>query len=714
MSDICLTHRLHCKVFAMRFRYLFILVLFILNSISPLAQESNDLSLTLIDDPVVDNASGTVTVRFTVTDDDVPIVDLTSDAVTLGEASENISLQSNVERQLTLAIAVDLSFGSDADLVADTLRAFFDTYYLPQDSITFYILDASATTSEQFRIVPITSEDTIDTVIESLTLSDQLFSVEPMLNQILTDLQAVPNITLNSRQVLFVGSFFNRPSDTNLIIDFSANEITVHGVQAHRTRQDSTLTYRGLANAGGGLFANNFEGIFVIPGDVYQPINNLKVLYDTITNTRIVYTLTWRTRNPSLESNRNILIALQVPDSLGVTQSIDYTFDFIAPDVQFINQASFNITRPINRIDNTTIAYGIDERSVPVEIVFPDGVARSIESLRLEVTDIESQEILQSDLLVSPESENGEYILTWDLENFTTPDSVTDVELIITVVDELGLTTTTSTIASITLPSLPATATPIPTNTPIPTATPIVTDVPEIALAQQVNDTQSNGIGNGLSPLVLFLVAIILIFAIMLIYLLLRTNNRQDADDETIPDPDNAIDLDTRPPANAQISEKKEEKIYAQIVALDESGADLSFEQLFITRLETTIGRDESCDVVIDAPILDNRHCVILIKNNNMVYIRDLTSINGTFVNGERLHEAETFLPINTEFSLTRKLKFRLLPADAVLKEDDRLSTIAKSTVYSSQESIPFKKVDDKLTYAEDNGPPVDENYSPL
>jgi len=700
----------------MRFRYILIPVLLLISLMNVVAQETDNLQLTLLDEPIVDNSNGTVTVRFIVTDDGVPIVDLTSDAVTLGEASENISLQSNLERQLTLAIAVDLSAGSDADLVADTLRAFADTYYLPQDSITFYILDAGAATSEEFRVVPVTSEEVFDTVIESLLPSEQFFSVEPALNQIFEDFQTVPDTLFNSRQVLYVGSFFNRPSDTGAIVDFSEAGITVHGVQAHRTRQDSTRIYRGLTNRGGGLFANNVEGIFVIPGDSYQPINNLKVLYDTIANSRVVYTLTWVTRNPSLDSNRNIEIELQAPDGSGVTQTVDYIFDFLPPDVSFINQASFDIIRPINRIDNFSVAYGVDERSVPVQVTFPDGVARSLDSLRLEIIDITTQEILQSDLLLSPESPDNEYLLIWNLENFTTPDSVTDIQLIVTAIDELGLSATTTINGSITLPSLPPTTTPIPTNTAIPTETPVATATPvDGAVIQQADGNQRNAGNNVLSPLIIALIGIILVLIIILIYLVIRTNRIQSTGGGQMPVPAHSVELDTRPPLAAQTGPgEAQERTYAQLVALDETGAELGFEQLFITRLETTIGRNESCDIILDTPILDNRHCVIIVKNNNMIYIRDLSSINGTFVNGERLHENETFLPMNTEFSLTRKLKFKLLSADAMLKEDDRLSTIAKSTVYSSKDNIPFKKVDDKLTYAEDDGPPIDEDYSPL
>ena len=126
-----------------------------------------------------------------------------------------------------------------------------------------------------------------------------------------------------------------------------------------------------------------------------------------------------------------------------------------------------------------------------------------------------------------------------------------------------------------------------------------------------------------------------------------------------------------------------------------------------------TIGRGRKNQIIIQDNEVSRTHCR-LVRVLDDYEIHDLGSTNGTFVNGERLHENETFLPMNTEFSLTRKLKFKLLSADAMLKEDDRLSTIAKSTVYSSKDNIPFKKVDDKLTYAEDDGPPIDEDYSPL
>ncbi|MEO7131494.1 MAG: DUF3662 and FHA domain-containing protein [Dermatophilaceae bacterium] len=54
----------------------------------------------------------------------------------------------------------------------------------------------------------------------------------------------------------------------------------------------------------------------------------------------------------------------------------------------------------------------------------------------------------------------------------------------------------------------------------------------------------------------------------------------------------------------------------------------------------TTLGRDESADVVIDDPGVSRRHSEIRVTNDGphlITSIRDLNSTNGTFVNGDRI-----------------------------------------------------------------------------
>lgn len=679
------------------------------------AQNSADLNITIVSEPVADDTTRAISVQFFVEDEGIPVVDLTTDAISLSESAENIQLNTSFDRTLNLAIAVDLSFGSDADLVRDSLRAFFDNYYLPDDNITLYILDASVADSTTPRIVPIDSLETANNTINSLNSAESFFSVEPMLQQIFADLQAIPATPMSSRQVLFVGSFLNRPSDAENTRAFAENNISVHGVQAHRTRDEFTTTYRGLTNTGGGLFANNFEGIFVIPGDRYQPINNLKVLYDTIGNSRIVYTLIWQTQSLSLESQREVDISLVLPSGTLVEQSIDYTFNFLAPELTFVNQRSFDVERQISRLDDLSLDFGLDERAVPIEIAFPDGVPRVINSLRLQVLDANTADVLQSDLVLEPVLSNNRYTLTWDLSDYTSPDTVTDVELVVMAVDELGLSSEVRTTGSVLLPSAPPIPTATPTATPLPSPTPEPTAVPVVA--NQSSDGLGILGGNG-GRLTGLLLAIIAVLAVAILLMIVRSRRFQKEAESVVSAPATATLTDTEPPV-APISrepakEAEEYRKFAQLVPTNDTNKRLGIERIWLDKRQFTIGRSQKCDYVIDSPILNDEHCIITIKGFDEVFVRDLNTINGTFVNGERLHGSdEHFVPFGSELAMTRELTFELWEANRDLNEAEQLSTMLKSTMYSNAEHIPFKPLPG-LRYAPDNGPEIEDDYSPI
>ena len=50
----------------------------------------------------------------------------------------------------------------------------------------------------------------------------------------------------------------------------------------------------------------------------------------------------------------------------------------------------------------------------------------------------------------------------------------------------------------------------------------------------------------------------------------------------------------------------------------------------------TMIGRDPGCDIVVDSPVVSARHFIILNRKGSYS-LEDLGSMNGTFVNGQRL-----------------------------------------------------------------------------
>jgi hypothetical protein len=62
-------------------------------------------------------------------------------------------------------------------------------------------------------------------------------------------------------------------------------------------------------------------------------------------------------------------------------------------------------------------------------------------------------------------------------------------------------------------------------------------------------------------------------------------------------------------------------------------------EKLFLTKTSTVLGRDKASDLVIDNSDVSWRHCLLDIQARG-VFILDLDSTNGTFVNGVLVRDA--------------------------------------------------------------------------
>ena len=59
----------------------------------------------------------------------------------------------------------------------------------------------------------------------------------------------------------------------------------------------------------------------------------------------------------------------------------------------------------------------------------------------------------------------------------------------------------------------------------------------------------------------------------------------------------------------------------------------LSVKSFFI------IGRNKSlCDITLTNPTISRTHCVLQYRNNESLFIYDLNSVYGTFINGEKIN----------------------------------------------------------------------------
>lgn len=61
--------------------------------------------------------------------------------------------------------------------------------------------------------------------------------------------------------------------------------------------------------------------------------------------------------------------------------------------------------------------------------------------------------------------------------------------------------------------------------------------------------------------------------------------------------------------------------------------------RMFALKSEMVVGRSKECDITLAAAHLSRRHAVLLIKNG-LLYVKDLGSSNGTYVNGKRIVES--------------------------------------------------------------------------
>ncbi len=60
-------------------------------------------------------------------------------------------------------------------------------------------------------------------------------------------------------------------------------------------------------------------------------------------------------------------------------------------------------------------------------------------------------------------------------------------------------------------------------------------------------------------------------------------------------------------------------------------GSDISFNLPLLV-----LGRDPQCDARLDSPLVSRKHCCIMLSERDVI-VRDLGSLNGIRINGQRV-----------------------------------------------------------------------------
>jgi hypothetical protein len=542
-------------------------------------------------------------------------------------------------------------------------------------------------------------------VIDGLKRSPNVYRISDTLKAALTALQAADPAT--PRQALYIGSFLNDPDEVNASSIFAGQHIPFNVVLVQRYRPQAVAQHRALADYGGGLFANNEAGSGVSLSPQPSAINTLKVMLDALASSRMVYTLDYLSASQSLDKQRTTTLTVTLPNGEQAAQAFSYAPVFLPPDIKIVSPAPAPVRMP--SFSGDRIVFDTAEQFITVAVTFPDGIKRGIKSLQLVATDTSTGRSRQPRVIKAPPPDgNGNYSIPWTFDDFTTPGTVSDVDLKISAVDALDLSGTATQKAHLTVAALPP--------TPAPTAT-IEVVVPTVNTNSFATGSLSNNLM--LSVLAAFVLALILVVG-FLILMLARSVRRQaqlaQMAEIAAQQPAMPVVAPVAAPAPAAEPEpaaEEEEKLLGRLVTI--SGMDAN--EIHITTPEFTIGRDPSCQYVIDQPFVSPKHCTIMLRKNTF-FIRDLGAKNGTFVNGERLPKNRDIpVPIGSEINITMNISMELWDAKTVVKLTDRRtsathhSTVTKTA--SDSDELVLKSVFGIKFAGQDEGK-VGDDYSPI
>ena len=394
---------------------------------------------------------------------------LTAENFSIGETSTNLTLESASSLPISTAIIVDLSTGSDIDIIQATLLAYLDLAYHDGDKLTLFLVESPTP-----RQVEITSAAEAQALIANMQPGPNSYDIGPALEQALQKLIEIREGNVGQPvEAMLVGSyvFVSASVEANL---FSQNGIRLHIVQAHHNRQPSTPGFESITDVTGGVFVDNRNGQFTPARGQFgaTAIGELQDLYRLFNANRVIYRLTYRTGQINVEQNHPVEITLNIPDLPPVSASFTYIPAFQRPAVQIVEPTNFNPLRE----PQSDFSFNNNEEKIYVQVSYADGVERAVQSIRLEVTHRETGSLTQIPLEIAEleRDESGNYILPWALDAYIQPGSNIPVTLNVAVTDELGLTGSTSQPGSVTVAALvqSPSATPQASLTPLPTFTP--------------------------------------------------------------------------------------------------------------------------------------------------------------------------------------------------------------------------------------------------
>jgi hypothetical protein len=393
------------------------------------SQPITDLDAELLSQSVESPANVTLDVRVTSAGRTVP--DLQEDAFSLlGDTTNDLTVTAAIDTNLDLIFIIDVTSENDIPDIQSVLSAYFgdDNNYQESDNVTFIVMNGDV----DYLTPPTTTLDEIETAIEGLEESEGFSRPAEVLPSVLAQAQRAENPV----QVVYVASLIFNPAGLDVQLDeFEEANIPIHAIQAHRGRL--TDAFEDLAAQTNGLFVNNDrqQHISRIGSDVVAR-GDLADLFETLNQSRLYYKVSYLSTATGTDP-REVTLVITPEEGDAAQIAFEYEPSYDAPRVEIVSPTNLSPQRRFNDdgdLDNV-------ETTVYVRVVFPDGVRRDLESVRLDVLDSDDDPVQSPIELENPELREGEpLLLEWSLASFDREGLSTAVTLEVTVVDAFGLT----------------------------------------------------------------------------------------------------------------------------------------------------------------------------------------------------------------------------------------------------------------------------------
>jgi hypothetical protein len=106
------------------------------------------------------------------------------------------------------------------------------------------------------------------------------------------------------------------------------------------------------------------------------------------------------------------------------------------------------------------------------------------------------------------------------------------------------------------------------------------------------------------------------------------------------------------------------------------------------------IGRDSDCDFFFEELAISKRHCTIFYENNDAIWLTDLESRNGTFVNGKKIKKSVIVSGDAVSFG-----SIHLQAMNTSQHEDTTASILEKTIDISEDFNIAYRKGKEEATF---------------